>query len=60
MCVDPQVVNGNGERQSDHVTSDPELGLEPAVPKDFQVFINLVDLCRYRLINAFFFASNKA
>ena len=47
MRVDLQVVNGDGERQKDHVTSDPELGLEPAVPKDFQVFINLVDLCRY-------------
>lgn len=28
-------------------TSDPVSGLQPSVPKDFQVFINLVDLCRY-------------
>ena len=26
---------------------DPVRGLQPKVPKDFQVFINLVDLCRY-------------
>ena len=59
VCSFVQVVNGNTERQKDHLTSDPELALEPAVPKDFQVFINLVDLCRYGL-NAFFLTSNEA
>ena len=53
------MVNGNGGRQKGDVTSDPELELELAVPKDFQVFINLVDLCRYGLINAFFLTASE-
>ena len=28
------------------VTSDPITGLQATVPKDFHIFINLVDLCR--------------
>ena len=59
VCSFVQVVNGNKEKQKDHLASDSDLALEPAVPKDFQVFINLVDLCRYGLIiNAFVLIGN--
>ena len=30
----------------DNVSSDPIAGLHPTVPRDFQIFINLVELCR--------------
>lgn len=34
-------------------TADPLSGIQAKKPKDFQVFINLVDFCRYYSLNLF-------
>ena len=37
---------GSSSGEDPVITSDPVLGRQPAVPKDFQIFINLVELAK--------------
>ena len=43
----PSTSTGDGSNQVDDVSSDPVSGLQAAKPKDFIIFINMVDFARF-------------